>query len=303
MTPVTVVIATRDRAEPLGGTLTRLRSLPDPPAIIVVDNGSRDGTAEVAERAGPDVRVIRLGRNLGAVARNVGVARARTPYVAFADDDSWWAADALPTAAELFDRHPRLGLIAARTLVGPADRLDPMCRFMASAPLGREPDLPGPSVLGFLACGTLVRREAFLAAGGFDPVVFFMGEEARLAYDLAAAGWGMAYCDAVVAHHHPATGGTPPFRKRALARRNALLTTWMRRPLRVAVGQTAPLVLRAHRELLARQVLADVARRLPMALRHRRPPSAAVEAAIATLEAAERVAGFQPLPAEPSPSR
>ena len=58
-------------------------------------------------------------------------------------------------------------------------------------------------MLGFLACGAVVRREAYLAAGGFDDVVFFMGEEERLALDLATLGWGLAYVDEVVAHHHP----------------------------------------------------------------------------------------------------
>ena len=51
-------------------------------------------------------------------------------------------------------------------------------------PNGVEPDLPGRSVLGFLACGAVVRRSAFVQAGGFDPVVHFGGEEERLALDL-----------------------------------------------------------------------------------------------------------------------
>ena len=65
---------------------------------------------------------------------------------------------------------------------------------MAAAPLGRDPDLPGPSILGFLACAVVVRRSAFLDVGGFDDVVFFGGEEERVALDLAAAGWGLATC-------------------------------------------------------------------------------------------------------------
>ena len=52
---------------------------------------------------------------------------------------------------------------------------------MRDSPLEREADLPGPSVLGFLACGTIVRREAYLQAGGFDPLLFFFGEEELLA--------------------------------------------------------------------------------------------------------------------------
>jgi hypothetical protein len=49
------------------------------------------------------------------------------------------------------------------------------------SPLPRQPDLPGPPVLGFVACGAVVRRSAYLAVGGFSPVVFFLGEETLLA--------------------------------------------------------------------------------------------------------------------------
>ena len=63
-----------------------LSVLPECPGIVVVDNGSRDGTAAVVRRAFPHVDLITLRRNLGACARNVGVRRARTPYVALSDD-------------------------------------------------------------------------------------------------------------------------------------------------------------------------------------------------------------------------
>ncbi len=230
---VTVVVATRDRREQLATTLPRHAPAP----VILVDNGSSDGTPELVAERFREVTVLALGTNRGAPARNAGVAAATTPYVAFADDDSWWAPGALAHAAELFERHPRLGLIAGRVLVGPEERLDPISMHMAAAPIGTSPDLPGPSVLGFLACAAVVRREAFLACGGFDDVVFFLGEEERLALDLAAAGWGLAYCDDVVAHHHPGLSGSRDSTGRVvLQARNRVLTGLLRRPWPVVVG-------------------------------------------------------------------
>ena len=224
---VTVVVATRDRREQLATTLPRHAPAP----VILVDNGSTDGTLDLVAEHFPQVSVLALGSNLGAPARNLGVAAAATPYVAFADDDSWWAPGALARAAELLDRHPRLGLVAGRVLVGREERLDPISAWMAEAPIGAEPDLPGPSVLGFLACAAVVRREAFLACGGFDDVVFFLGEEERLALDLAAAGWGLAYCDDVVAHHHPDLSSSRDMGGRAVQQaRNRVLTAVLRRP-------------------------------------------------------------------------
>ncbi|WP_067133503.1 glycosyltransferase family 2 protein [Microtetraspora malaysiensis] len=272
---VTVVVATRDRRAGLA------RSLPRHEAhVILVDNGSTDGSPRFVRERFPRVEVVEAGRNLGAPARNVGVLRARTPYVAFAGDDSWWAPGALDRAAAIMDAHPRLAVLAGRVLVGEDGRLDPICGEMAAGRLGLEPDLPGPSVLGFLARGAVVRRDAYLAAGGFDDVVFFVGEEERLAVDLAAAGWGLAYVEDVVAHHHPSPSGDPRGRQ-ALAVRNALLTAVLRRPWRVvAIGALA--ALRAGPA--GRRGLRDAARTLPSALplRRRLPPP--VEAARSLLD-------------------
>jgi len=180
---VTVVVISRDRRDDL------LRSLPRHEApVVLVDNGSTDGTAAAVRARLPGVRVIELARNAGAVARNLGVEAAETPYVAFADDDSWWAPGALARAADILTGHPRVGLLAGRVLVGDEERLDPVSAAMAAAPLGAHPEGAGPDVFGFLACGAIVRREAFLQVGGFDPVVHFPGEEERVALDLIEAG-------------------------------------------------------------------------------------------------------------------
>jgi GT2 family glycosyltransferase len=284
MPAVTVVIATRDRRPGLLRTLGELRALPERPPVVVVDNGSADGSPDAVEAAYPEVTVLRLGRNLGSVARNVGVARAGTPYVAFADDDSWWAPGALTLAAAAFDRYPRLGVLAARVLVGPRQRPDPLNAVLAASPLGQPDDLPGPPVLGFLACGAVVRRAAFLAAGGFDEVLFFFGEESLLAWDVTAAGWACAYLDTVVAHHHPAAAGAGSARAR-LQRRNALLTDWMRRPLPVVAARTAAAARAAVRDPVARGALRDAVGRGGAAWRRRRLLPARVESAIRLVEA------------------
>lgn len=278
----TVVMATMDRRTQVLTTMAHLHALPERPPIILVDNGSTDGTADAVERDFPAVTVLRPGRNLGAPARTLGVRAARTPYVAFADDDSWWSPGALARASELFDRHPRLALLGARILVGPEERLDPVCLEMAASPLGTETDLPGPSVLGFVACGAVVRASAYLEVGGFSPVVFFLGEETVLAQDLASAGWGLSYVDDVVAHHHPAMVTSRPGRRR-LQTRNALLSTWLRRPPVVSVRHTAELVRRAG-DPEVRGALLDAARRLPAVVANRRSLPRAVEAQVRLLE-------------------
>lgn len=277
-----IVIATRNRSRTLAVTLRHLLALPERPEILVVDNASTDGTRAMLAHDFPDVRVLALPVNHGALARNRGVRALDTPYVAFSDDDSWWQPGALDRAAGLFDAHPRLGLIAARTLVGPDSLPDPLNDVLAASPLGPAPDLPGTQVLGFLACGAVVRRSAHLDAGGFHRLLFFGGEETLLAYDLAARGWGVAHCRDVVARHDPAPAartGRP-----AVQRRNELLTAWLRRPVGHALCRTGALAVEARADGHARRALRETLSRLPAALRARRPLPAHVERAARLLE-------------------
>jgi GT2 family glycosyltransferase len=273
----TVVIATRNRAAELARTLARLSCLDPRPPVVVLDNASEDDTAEVAGRYA-NVRVIRLPQNLGAAARTLGVIVADTPYVAFSDDDSWWAPDALAEAERIFDEHPRTGLLAARTLVGPECREDPVTPEMERSPLGHPDGAPGPLVLGFLACSAIVRRTAYLQVGGFSPLLHFGAEEQLLAYDLAAHGWEVCYVGHLRAHHHPSRSRPPSSWRRRAELRNRLLIAALRRPPRVIRREVARTLVTAPGA-----VLGAVAR-LPRALGSRRVLPEHVEDQARTLE-------------------
>ena len=265
---VTVVVATRNRWERLAETFPHHRA-----PVVLVDNASD----QIGDP--PPAELVRLDRNQGAAARNVGVRRARTPYVAFADDDSYWTPGSLARAAAVLRAHPRAALLAARVLVGPQQRLDPVSAAMAAAPLGTPPGAAGPTVLGFLACAVVVRRAAFLASGGFNPKLFVYGEEALLAMDLAAAGHELSYVPELVVRHLPQPAGRDAGARRRRETRNRILTAVLRRPPAV-VARTVATALRESPGCAA-----DVLRDLPWALRHRRPLPAAVESGLARLAA------------------
>jgi GT2 family glycosyltransferase len=256
-------VASRNRREDLLATLPRHEA-----PVVLVDNGSTDGTVEAVRQAHPEVTVLPLPHNVGARARTLGAERAGTSFVAFADDDSWWAPGDLARAVAILENHPRLAVLNARILVGPEQQLDPVCAEMADSPLGTPEDLPGPALLGFVACAAVVRTEAFEAVGGFDPVVRFPGEEERLALDLAAAGWGMAYVDSVTVHHHPSPRRDQPGRRQAGIWRSKLLTAVMRHPLGDVVRIAAEAVRTGRPGIEgAVRALPDV----PAALLRRRP--------------------------------
>jgi GT2 family glycosyltransferase len=278
---VTVVIATRDRRESLLRSLDRLDTLGGPP-VIVVDNASTDGTADAVRAAHPRVEVVQLPVNTGAVGRTDGVRRARTRHVAFADDDSWWEPGSLAAAADLLDAHPRVAVVVGRVRLAADGSEDAVTRKHRRALLGRSP--AGPHVLSFPAFAAVVRRDAYCAVGGFSPLLFFGGEEHLLALDLAAAGWQLVFAEQVTAWHDPAGPDRPAPARWALQTRNDLLVDWLRRPLPVALAATGRLARRAVRDPAARRALAGVLRRLPAALRQRRPVPAEVERRFATAQ-------------------
>ena len=234
---ISVVIITRDRRASLVRTLRELTRLPETFPIVVVDNASADGTAAAVSQQFPRVRVVTLGRNRGAVGRNIGVRAAGTPYVAFCDDDSWWEAGALPRAVAHFDRYPRIGLIAGTILGQRERRLDPVSALQASSPLPQLVPMPGPAILGFLGCGVFVRTSAFLEVGGYNDKLRFSGEEELLGIDLAAAGWGLTYASDLVGCHFPSPERQMP-RRYAMGARNRIWAAWLRRPRSAAVRVT-----------------------------------------------------------------
>lgn len=281
---VTVVVLSRDRGAELSETLRRLTALPERPPIIVVDNGSTDGSPARVAAEHPGIRLIALGENLGAAARNLGARAAATPYVAFADDDSWWEPGALAQAGDLLDAHPGAGLLAARVLLGNDGRLEPTCAAMASSPLTPGRSLPGPRILGFVACGAVVRRSAFLAAGGFHARFGVGGEEGLLATDMAANGFDLVYVDELVAQHRPSSRRDRRGR-RAIQTRNDLWLIWLRRPPRIAAAASVRALRDAARERPAALGVAHAVAGLPWVLRERRVVSPGLEAELARLHA------------------
>src|SRR3954470_6230389 len=157
-TRITAVMITHNRKGEMLRSLDKLCSLPEAVAVILVDNGASDGSAEAVARSLPQVQIIRSPVNLGAAARNLGVAQAKTAYVALCDDDTWWESGCLSKAADLLDVYPRVAVLTARLLNGPEEVEDPICRVLESSPLRRNEPLPGYPLLGFLAGASVVRR-------------------------------------------------------------------------------------------------------------------------------------------------
>ena len=280
---IAVVMITHNRRQEALASLERLSRLDERPQIVVVDNGSTDGSAEAIAESFPDVQLVITEQNLGAAGRKLGVLAAEAPYVALCDDDVWWAPGALGKAADLFDAHSRLAVITGKVLVGEEETVDPVCLEMEQSPLAAEPELPGRPILGFLAGASAIRRDAFIECGGFDRRLFLGGEERWLAAELACRGWRLRYVPEILVHHWPSTL-RDAHRRRWHEVRNAIWFAWRRRPVRSALRETLAALRSVDATVAVRAIVAALVG-MPWVLRERRVLPDAVERGLELLEA------------------
>lgn len=162
-----VVIAAYNRASWVGlAVATAIEQRPDPPAeVIVVDDGSTDGTGAAARAAG--ARVVRHERNLGAAAaRNTGAAATEQPWIAPLNSDDRWLPHMLGC---LWPLRGGYGFVAGASLA--MDGNDQPVAY--GGPLAPEPVVLGsPAPLIYpenfiVASGVIVRRDIFCAVGGY----------------------------------------------------------------------------------------------------------------------------------------
>jgi len=116
MNDLSVIVITHNRLEKLKRCLDSIKKALPSADLIVVDNGSTDGTREYL-RSLPGIENIRLESNAGvAKARNAGVGKAQGKYIMFLDDDAWIAELDMKAILDFFAQHPDTGMIAPRIL-------------------------------------------------------------------------------------------------------------------------------------------------------------------------------------------
>jgi len=130
--------------------------------VVVVDDGSTDGTAAVARSYGHPVRYLHQENAGPAAARNRGIQAARGALVAFLDADDLWAPERLARQAAALEADPRVSYTLCLIQNFWIQELE----AEANARRPRREGAPAP---GYLTGGMLVRREAFERVGGFDP--------------------------------------------------------------------------------------------------------------------------------------
>ncbi len=200
--------------------------------VVVMDNGSTDGSAEWLGEHFPQVGLIRNESNIGfCAANNQAFAATPAPYLAALNNDAAPDPQWLAELVRAMESDPRVGMCASKILcwdrrniidsagIAP-DRSGTFWQLRAG-----EPDDPGESpvpreVFGPSGAAALYRRAMLDQVGGFDEDFFAYLEDADLAWRARMAGWKCLYVPtARVYHRHSATGGEgSPFKGYHLGR-------------------------------------------------------------------------------------
>ncbi len=203
---VSVVVCAYDAVATIDDCLRSLAALTYPDyEVIVVNDGSRDATSAIARRH-PGVRVVDLANGGLSVARNVGLAEATGEIVAYTDADVRVDSDWLTYLVQPILTQGFAG--AGGPNVVPPD--DP---WMSQA-VARAPGAPTHVMLDdrvaehVPGCNMAFRREALLAAGGFNPVYVRAGDDVDICWRLQARRMRVGFAaSAFVWHHRRASVG------------------------------------------------------------------------------------------------
>jgi len=220
MLSASVIIANWNGARHLRVCLDSLRRQTHPDfEVIVVDNGSADGSVAMVQEEYPEVRLLALPENCGfVVACNRGAAMARGEVLVMLNNDTEAEPGWLEALCRALEAHPEAGAAASKLLL--FDRRDT---------LHAAGDILGPGFMPanrgvwevdrgqydhdrwvFGACGgaAAYRRQVWEQLGGFDERLFMYLEDVDLAWRMQRAGWRTLFVpEARVYHHLSATGG------------------------------------------------------------------------------------------------
>ncbi len=203
--------------------------------VIVVDNGSADGSAEMAEREYPQVRLIRNRENRGfCAANNQGIQASRAEFIALLNNDAEAEPGWLEALLHSLEARPDCGMAASKIVVweepGRIDKAghliypDGQNRGRGSGERDRGQYDRLEETLWPDGCAAMYRKAMLDQIGGFDEDLFAYADDAELGLRARIAGWRCVYAPGAVARHHRgSTLGLKSARRLMLIERNRVL--------------------------------------------------------------------------------
>lgn len=194
--------------------VTRMRDMVH--EVIVVDNGSEDGTPDAVYSAFRHVKLIRLDRNIGAAGYNCGFRTATGKYVVVLDDDSFPSQEALQVAFSFLEQHPDVGVLAGNVY---NTRLGV---WEAEKFFGGRLPAKAVEVPSFIGCGAIIRRAVLEKVGGYNEELFLYWNEDEFALRVLSSGMRLVFHPMVVFTHRSSSANRTSARTLFYMLRNSI---------------------------------------------------------------------------------
>ncbi|WP_269524316.1 glycosyltransferase family 2 protein [Coraliomargarita parva] len=205
---LSICILSYNRRQELNTTLRLLASnVTLQHQIVVVENGSTDGSATMVRSEFPEVDLVELTENMGAPALNKGFEISKGDYILVLDDDSH-PEKGLNEAIEFLDNNPDVGALALH-IVGGSYRIKSKRHL--------------EEIMGYIGCGVIFRSSTIQDAGGYPPWIFLYANEWEHAIRIRQSGYSIRYFDTCSIVHRVAASHRSNRRLRSLTTRNELL--------------------------------------------------------------------------------
>ncbi|MCP5107314.1 MAG: glycosyltransferase family 2 protein, partial [bacterium] len=181
--------------------------------IIVVDNGSSDGTPAMIKETFPGVNLIALQQNIGVAAYNTGFQQAAGQYIVVLDDDSFPETHAIPRMVEEFQRNEKLGVVAfdvrnyydyKKTNLNPASPVSPVSEKPGTA--AAEENQGSRYQMAFNGAGVGIRKKCIDEVGGYPAEFFLYWNEQDLSIRILDAGYQIKWFTDIISLHKYSPG-------------------------------------------------------------------------------------------------
>lgn len=180
---VTVNILSFNRKDELRNTLTKVYEQDYKNIeVIVVDNASSDGSAEMVKKEFPDVHLIQMEKNIGIAGWNEGFKVAKGEYVLVLDDDSYPDKQTIYNSLLCAQEKDNIGIIVLRIFDNKKDSI-----------INEKNE--NQNTLSFIGCGALISNKALRRTNYFNEKLFLYEHEVDFAIRIYNDGLKLVYCN------------------------------------------------------------------------------------------------------------
>lgn len=206
--------------------------------IIVVDNNSNDGTSEAIEMLYPSIRLIKMFKNIGIEAYNVGFKNAKGKYIVILDDDSFPEKHSILRMVEKFKRDKKLGIAAfdVRNYYNYDEIVN------TNIENNENHSVTSNYLMGFNGAGAGMRKNLFEKIGFYPEEFFLYWNEQDTAFKVLNSGYKIQFFPDLVSYHKYSPKNRNSLRAPFYYSRNAFWLIWKNYPIDLVIKLTFKLI-------------------------------------------------------------